>query len=378
MSYVEVDVTTNAADLEQRAYAVIQSVYPDFDPNAGGLATILVQAIALMAETRAIDSAQMPARAFRYFGEDFLGISRSEGSPARILTTWTVTDDAGHTIPEGTFVTVDNVDFQVAADVTVPPGSTTTADGEVELIALEDGSDGNGLGSVVVLNDALAWVNTITPEGLSGGGADAQDDEDYQDDLSERLQLLGDRLILPIDFEIAAKDVEGVGRAAVLDTYNPDDGTTGNERYVTVAVATDEGQAPSPAVLSAVDTYLQSRREVNFVIRVIGPTLTGNDVDVSFEFATLEDYDPQGVKANAQQAVRDYLNPATWGVPAGADSDRWLNTRVVRLNKVIQAIENTPGVDYAENVLVNGSASNFLLTGAAPLPVAGDIEGTAL
>jgi hypothetical protein len=56
----------------------------------------------------------------------------------------------------------------------------------------------------------------------------------------------------------------------------------------------------------------------------------------------------------------------------------WVNVTELRINKVIQVIENVGGVAYADNVELNAGTSDITLTGAAPLPEPGTITGAVV
>lgn len=156
-------------------------------------------------------------------------------------------------------------------------------------------------------------------------------------------------------------------------------GSYGNERTVTVFVTDTAGTALSSPAMTALDTWLQGYREVNFLVYVIAPTYT--PIYVTFEVKVLPGYDSASVVAAAETAVLGYLNPATWGASATRSVQKWLNTtqgfNVVRWNKLLAVIENVPGVDYCPSgsagLSIGLSASpsgtsDLTLGGPAPLP----------
>ena len=278
-------------------------------------------------------------------------------------------DSAGYTIPAGTVVGYpvsgdEQVFFTVVNAVTVAAGSTLTADGEVVLRAVEPGTAANGLeGDTFQVVDSLAFVAGIESVDVSAGGADAESDSEYLDRLHAELQLLAPRPILAEDFATLARRIAGVERSVAIDGYNPADATFNNQRMVTVAVADEAGHGVSPTIKTAVDTYLQSLREVNFVVNVIDPTIT--TVDVTATIKVLPTYDTDTVIGAAEDALQDYLSPAAWSWAA-----------VLRYNELIALISNVPGVDYVASILQ--PSADMTLPGVAALIQAGDISITAL
>jgi uncharacterized phage protein gp47/JayE len=131
------------------------------------------------------------------------------------------------------------------------------------------------------LIDSLGFVQSITLTNPTTGGIDAEEDEDYLNRLSLQLQLLAPRPIVPSDFAAIALDIPGVGRALAIDGYNPADGTTDNERMITIAAVDTLGAAIPADTKQQLASFLEDRREVNFVINIIDPTYT--TVDVTFQ-----------------------------------------------------------------------------------------------
>jgi hypothetical protein len=186
---------------------------------------------------------------------------------------------------------------------------------------------------------------------------DAESDQDYLNRLSEQLELLAPRPILAVDAAKFALNVAGVGRAFGIDNYNPDDGTTDNERMVTVAVADASGAALGSTVKTAVAALFESVRETNFVFHIIDPTYT--DLTVAFTAHALTGYDPSAVTAAAEAAVESYLSASTWN---------W-SPNVVRLD-VVGVLAAVPGLVFVpgDDVTLNGADSNVTMSGVAPLP----------
>lgn len=212
-------------DLAQTGFDYVQSQIPGWAPADGNLDTILLEAFARIAAVVATVASSVPTAIFRAFGP-LVGVLPLDAAAASAATTWTMRDNAGYTIPAGTQVGIRSagdtlVAFQTVADVTVTPGNTTTATGEVTIVAVIAGDAGSGLTGTVELIDPLDYVTAVTLEAVTTGGVDAEDDDVYLNRLATQLQLLAPRPIVPADFAALAQNIAGVDRALAIDGYQP-------------------------------------------------------------------------------------------------------------------------------------------------------------
>ena len=367
-SYVDLPITFDQESLQDDAVAYLQDKVPGLALDPAHPETWIIEAVGRMAAEAAFVASQVPAATVRALGESLYGISRGDGSPAVASTIWTAVDTDGHTIPAGTVVVIDDVAFATDSEATIPSGSTSVSD--VAVTALENGTQANGLGTSADSVDAFVWLASVTVFGTTSGGTDPETDEEYQDRLASMLSLQAPRPITPRDFQVFTAQYDGVARVAVLDGYNTADSTYNNERMVTVVPIDADGASISTtnaALAATIKADLEAKREVNFVVNVGGATYT--TVTVAYTAKAYADFDLTALEAEIDAAIEEYLSPATWGLlPYGNDPTSWDNTTVVRLNKIVQVIENVAGVKYADTVTINGSAADLTLTGAAPLP----------
>ncbi len=359
--YITLPITLDANELMAQALATIAANLPDWVPYEGHLEVILIEVCAQMVAEAANVATQVPLAIFRYFGETVLGVAPLAGAPATVPTTWAMVDEQGYSIPAGTYVTFPtsgntSVVFQTLAEVIVPAGLSSTAAGEVILVATAPGGFANGLGGTYVLYDALAFVAGITSTAHSSGGVDTETDTAYLDRLSALLQLLTPRPILPPDFAALARSVAGVYRAVAIDGYNPVDGSLGNERMVALACVDANGNAISPDIAAQVQAYLQTMREVNFVASVISPVYT--PISVSATLVALPGASPNAITAAAQVALSTFLSPANWG-GGGQSPPQWHNETTVRYLEIAAVLGNVPGVDYVAANMTIGAGTPF-------------------
>lgn len=388
MPFVELDaIEVNRDLLKQRVFDGLAERFPGWEAAPGNLESIIVEELADIGADLGDVTVDVSTQIFQGFGTKIAGVAAQLAASATVESTWTMVDDAGYTIPAGTPVALkvtgsESVGFFTLQEVIVPAGDTTTATGEVVLSAAVAGSAPNGLEDLEVeVLDNLAFVSSVEMEGVVSGGADEEDPDSYNDRLADEFRLLSPRPILPEDFAILARRVEGVWRSTAIDGYNPGDDTTGNERMVAVAAIDENGVGVGSTVRSAMDALLEAEREVNFVVNVIEPTVT--QIKVSTTLVCHPGFDPDEVEVTVASAITNYLSASNWGLdPSGADQRAWRNVTTVRRFELLALVDRVPGVDYVTALTLAKQAdslgtSDITLSGVAALPSAGTISVTA-
>lgn len=377
--YIAPPLTTEPDDLAAEAFAYLEDAMPGWSPAPGNLEVWLIESLAQLAGELADVESAVPTAIFRFFGDSLLNLPAHAAVAASGLTTWTMIDALGYTIPAGTLVGIpatgdELLPFEVVDDVTVAPGNTEASG--VAIVATEPGVESNGFLTAPQVIDSLDYVANVALDGETTGGVDAETDADYLTRLRELLTLLSPRPILANDFAVLARTVAGVDRATAIDNYNLDTATAGVERAVTVIVAGADGEPVSAPTLAAVDALLEAEREVNFLVFVGNPTYT--DVDVDFTIKAYPDYDAADVVARTITAVENYLSPATFGQVPYGDAPEWLADTKIRYLEVAEVINRVEGVWYIGAVTVEGGTADVTLAGIAPLPHAGAVTGAAI
>lgn len=376
--YIDVPIEFDETAIYESGVARIQSYFPNWSPKRGSMIDLVLRTCAGFAAVGAEVASDVPSSIFAAFGE----LAHEPPIPAQaatVLSHWTMKDNAGYKIDANTPVGLssagnpDTIGFWTLDEAVVPAGSTTV---DITLVAVEPGSNGSGLDTVVRV-DSLGFVINITlPAGPSSGGTDAELTDVFLSRLSQEFETLTDTPVLARDFALLAKKIPPIYRCAYWDNYNPADGTSNNEKMVALSPIDAAGAAVSAPIKTALKNLLESMRLNNFVVNVVDPTYHTVDGAASVH---LDGTVASGiVDAALQSAWTGYINPATWGTPQPSGGERpvWINQRVLRLNKVIQQLENVIGVEYAEPVTIGPSggplvAADYNLTGAFPLPQAG-------
>jgi len=157
----------------------------------------------------------------------------------------------------------------------------------------------------------------------------------------------------------------------------------GNARMVTVAAVDANGNAVSSGVKTTIGTYLNARREQNFIVNVVDPRYTNIDVAASFKTAT--GYTAATVQTSVVAALTAYLSPANWGIdPTSSGSDQlrtWIEQPTVYYNELITLVSNVVGVDRVTDLTVNihGNAAtraDVAIDSPTGLTTAGTITAT--
>lgn len=350
-----------------------------FDPKEAHLEVAVLEVVSrINAETRSLGK-NVPDSIWRYFGKSLVNVLPVEEDSSTLLSTWTFVDPAGYTLEDGTTVAFriagDTLaPFQVVGDHVALPGERTLAN--IPLRAVEAGSGPNGLGPATLeLVDALAFVQRVEATTTASGGVDPESEAEYMDRLRDEMTLLTPRFVLAADAAVLARRVTGVHRAIGVDNYNPTDGTFNNEKMVTIAVVDEAGQSLSVEKRQEVRDYLNTFREVNFVIHVVGPVYT--TVNIVFGVKSYVGFDLEDLRGRCISALQQYLDPAVWA-GGGESPPVWrTDDKVVRYLEVAQVLNLVEGVHYVTTLQLNGGTTDVGLGGVASLPTVGSITGTA-
>ena len=221
MPYIPVDITTDVDTLYQTGIDNYQTYYPNWEPDEASVVSILLSVSATLAYEQLYAVSQQFDNIYVDFGEELYGIPFLEPTFATAATTWVASDTVGHTVPAGTQVLIGGVGFTVDVDVAIPPGSTSTAEGEVIVTAINSGTDSNGLTGDADAVESFAWLDSITVVGVSAGGSAGETAEDYRNRLVDELATVSPTAVTATDYLLFARRVPGVYRAVVLDGYKP-------------------------------------------------------------------------------------------------------------------------------------------------------------
>lgn len=384
--YIRVPIVTNPEDVQAQIIDDLRTRIPEWVGAAGNLDQSMIEVISLRLAVLATTASSVLDTIYRTAGASLDGIPPNDATFAIASSTWTMRDTAGYLIPAGTEVKInvtgdEAVGFQVVGDITVPPGSSVTAPGEVQLVALVAGAAGSGLSGTVDLVtpiDGPSPPGGIALVGTTIGGRDAESDPDYLDRYTRTKRLFGPKCALPPDVATIARGVPGVGRVLVLDNYDPGPPLDTNAAAALTVIGIDPlGANLSGGVKTTLIATLAGYREQGFLFSVLDPVRT--NVAVTFSFTTYAGFDPPSVKAAAEAAVTDYLSPAKWGLPSFGDQNAWIETTTVYFGELYAVLNAVPGLDHVTTLTITppGTANtNATLTGPGALPNLTSVTGT--
>ena len=367
--YVELTFTTDEQSLADDAVANLQTIWPDWQPNDGDVEVVLIETLAPYATAAAQQAAAMPPEAFIALGTKLYGIAYGEGAPAATTVTLTFQDVAGgYLVPAGAEFELAGYAFSTVLDVVAVLGQDTVTG--VQVVANDVGVAFNDLTSSDWASVTLpVWVTDLTVEAPTSGGVDPQDTYDYLNMLSRELQIRGRMIVTLPDFEIAAVNTTGVGRAFAV---------TNNARDVTVTLTDPTGLPVTADVKTALEAVYDAATLVNVTFTLADATYT--PVDVGYEVMRLPGFDSDQLAESINATLSAWLSPTGWGVVSMGQPGSgmtWLPDNTVRLNKVISQIGNVPGVAYviANSVTLNAAEADLALPGAVALPTPGTMTG---
>ena len=386
--YIPPDVETDESAITEQVFNDLAARAPGWQAHDGNLEVWLTEAWAeSAAEIRAL-ARDVPASIFVTYGDEVLGIPPELAQSAIAIATFTAIDAQGYTLDTGTTFALprsgdDLVAFSVDQEVTIAPGDTIADN--VQCTAVIQGADANGLIGTGEMLDPVQWVDTVEVYTPTSKGVDAETPEDYVDRLSVLMRMVALRPVLPIDFAILALQVPGVARAIAMNLYNPTDGTWTNERTVTLILTDINGQPCTQDVKDLVTSYIESLREVNWIVYVIDGTYT--TIDVTYDVVAFAGQHEQTVQDACDAAIADYLSPANYRLneaspstaggeviypPTGATTRQ----QFIYVNELIALLDRCLGVDRVVSVTINGAAQDFQMLTPYTLPNPGVITGT--
>lgn len=396
MAFVEIPVVTATTQLEDEAIdrlvAAMEAKFGEGWAAANaGLLAIAIGAVAPMASNAALNAGIVLPAVFRKYGTKLMQLPYNEGEAATATTIWTIVPsevDRPAGIPAGTAVSIGNLAFYVQTDTDVPAKATHVT---LTVIAAERGAGYNNQTGVAEQENPIDFVTEVKIEGESSGGADQEDDEEYEERLTAENELTTRSPITAADFAKKAKNAPSsilptgvvVGRATALDGYNPETKAFGNENCVCVFVTDAQGAELTAEAMTALREWLKSFRLLNYEVFVEPPSY--NPIFVTYKVHPLPGYSGTALIESIDQLLLNYLNPGLWGNPSFAASggklSPWYNEEqgfnIVRYNKVLGAIESVLGADYVfpggEGLKIGTAPApagtvDLVLTGPAPLP----------
>jgi phage-related baseplate assembly protein len=231
-------------------------------------------------------------------GED-RNVQRLAPSPANTTLRFEVSNPEVFTIPQGTRVAVNELNFIVDQDVVVQPGTPFI---DVGATCEEAGTVGNGYlpNQITDLVDPISWVSNVYNTVKSDGGKDWEDDDSY----AERIRQSNESYSTagPEDaykFHAISTDQSIVDVQAV----SPAPGE------VTVVPLLVNGSLPSDSLCAAVLANLNDKykRPLTDMVTVAKPEIVNYTIDLTYYLTSDKDGTQDEMQDIVQQVCDDYI-----------------------------------------------------------------------
>lgn len=305
----------NEQDLVAAAIASIRTRIPEWVPNEANIEVMIVEAAALLVGQSVYAINQLPRTVLDGL-LTLYGVTRKQAVAASgtVLVTMTTSTGGWRTLPAGTAFRV-HLDSGITVDLVseAPTSSGGSLTFPVSVVATTPGVLGNQIeaSSRIDIVDSLSWVEAVAVSGTFTGGTDAETDALFHTRAALFLRRQTLTLVLPDHFLAAAMEVDGVGRATVVDRWNSVSGNPGDHPgHVTVVVSTLTGSAVSSDTVTDLGDRLRSGALASLTIHIVPPTLLPVTLAVAVVVET--GFTSATVLAQVDQAVRSWLSPARW------------------------------------------------------------------
>ena len=342
-------------DIVDAALVVLQARLPEWTPSETNIELALLEAMALEVAETIYTINRLP----EVMVETLLAlyeIERDQGVAPSVTIEFTMADNAGYTIDEGTEVSIsisasENLSFFTDSDLVIAPGNTT---GTKTATAIENTISANGvaIGTSCELVDAIEAVESIETTTVIAGGEAPEDDTTFLTRGIQRLQRLTDTLVIPEHFSQYALEKTYVTRAYAIDNYNSEAGSGvpgDHDGHITVVVYGD-GANVSNGNKALLLAELDDNASGNLGVHLLNPTI--NTVNVAIAVKKVDAYTTGAIQTAVQTALTAYLNTATWD---------WSGT--VRRNELITLVSNITGVDYVVSLTTPASDVTYATEG---------------
>lgn len=361
--YVNVPIETEPDAITQIGFDFMEENVPGWTPADGNLDVWILSAIGRQAAEVADVASNVPIAILRYIGYFIFGLAPVDATAATALTNWTMQNNAGYTIEDGTNVGIrdgngDLIPFVTVGDFTVPALSTTASN--IPIAALEPGANGTNLGTVggaVELVDAIDGPLGITLVAATAGGSDDEDDAVYVSRLITYIRLMSPRPVKAQDFADLSQNIPGIWRSAAIEGLDGVFNTTGNPQKVTVFPVDEFGAYVGDTKADEYVAYVQPMMSPNFDVyrKAVNPRV----VNITANISLFPGWNSADRIAAGSSAITEFLDPGTWGSPSFGDGRQFIVTNTLKLNDIIGALYRVDGIQYVNSVLINGSAANL-------------------
>lgn len=232
------------------------------------------------------------------------------------------------------------------------------------------GASGNvDRNSVTVLKRAIPFVDKAFNVDAAGGGSDGESVEQVKVRGPQTIKNR-DRAVTWEDFEWLSKEASfQVARARCLPARSKDD--AGKVRMILVPWSDDPKPSPSQGLIRQVKDHISTRerRIATADLLIMGPKYVEISISANIVPERMEEADL--VRRRVKEALTSFFHP----LRGGPDGNGWAFGRGVFVSEVSKVIEETDGVNHAEEVEI---CSSFYENGVAAISMPPDRDRTRL
>jgi hypothetical protein len=228
-----------------------------------------------------------------------------------------------------------------------------------------------------LVSPTLVFVDSVAlTGGATDGGTDGETPGEYVNRLADELPELSPKVVLVPDARARARRHPLVARALAINRYDPGlPVDTDAEGHISVFPHDATGAVIGSTARGEIAADMEANRINGLVVHVLDPTYTR--VDVRFTARCYADFDPAVVEAAAEQAVLDFLDPATWGRGDDPTVD-WVDEPTLYRNDLIGVVSNVDGIRHVDTLTLavyggTQGTADVTLAGPASLPAANSV-----
>jgi hypothetical protein len=216
-------------------------------------------------------------------------------------------------------------------------------------------------GAITKMWNGYTGIDAVSNPVAADGGFDQEE--------IEEAKIRGPHTLKSLDRGITCEDIEWLVREAApqialvkcFPTMDRElDFKPGKATVIVVPEYSDPKPVPSQELLSEIDRYLTER--IPTVLNtdtprldIIGPDYIRVGVETAVKYTTLES--GKIIEGRIIDNLKEFLNP----LRGGQEKTGWTLGKNLYFSEVCSVIKNTPGVDYIDDITINGSVQCYTL-----------------
>lgn len=243
------------------------------------------------------------------------------------------------------------INFTTDSDISFPSGAMFVTG---MITCTVEGTAGNtASGTITNITSSIPGIDYVTNEGVFGGGADAETDEQFRDRLA--LHINGLQKGNEAAVRAAALSVPGITLVRVAEN-------TPLNGQITAYISNQSGVVPAEQV-DEVKTAVEDAAAFGILVNVVTPSV--DYVTITFDaFYDDDNYVVENVEKELKTAIYNFVdvNPDT----------------TLQLDDLIIVARKISGVDKVKNMKINGVADDYVATGFSVIRLANATASTTI